>query len=81
MARPAVASSLIPRLGLSTPSPNPFALTSTPCCCKTAQAVVSLSSAEAEFYEAVKAAAARTGCVSKMRDLGVVDADFRRCFP
>ena len=34
MARPAVASSLISRLGLSTPSPNPFALTSTPCCCK-----------------------------------------------
>ena len=34
MARPAVASSLISRLGLSIPSPNPFALTSTPCCCK-----------------------------------------------
>ena len=33
MARPAVASSLISRLGLSTPSPNPLALTSTPCCC------------------------------------------------
>ena len=33
IARPAVASSLISRLGLSTPSPNPFALTSTPCCC------------------------------------------------
>ena len=29
-----VASNLIPRLGLSTPSPNPFAWTSTPCCCK-----------------------------------------------
>ena len=34
MARPAVASSLISRPALSTPSPNPFALTSTPCCCK-----------------------------------------------
>ena len=34
MARPAVASSLISRLGLSIPSPDPFALTSTPCCCK-----------------------------------------------
>ena len=35
MAHPAVASSLIPRLGLSIPSPDPFAVTSTPCCCKT----------------------------------------------
>ena len=34
MARLAVASSLISMLRLSTPSPNPFALTSTPCCCK-----------------------------------------------
>ena len=34
--------------------------------------VVSLSSAEAEFYEAVKAAAAGIGCVSMMRDLGVI---------
>ena len=33
MARLAVASSLISTLGLSTPSPHPFALTSTPCCC------------------------------------------------
>ena len=33
MARPVVASSLISRLGLSTPSPDPFVLTSTPCCC------------------------------------------------
>ena len=32
MARPAVASTLISRLGLSPPSPNPFALTLTPCC-------------------------------------------------
>ena len=38
----------------------------------TAQAVVSLSSAEAEFYAAVKAAAAGNGCVSMMRDLGVI---------
>ena len=38
----------------------------------TTQAVVSLSSAEAEFYAAVKAAAAGIGCVSVMRDLGVV---------
>ena len=37
----------------------------------TTQAVVSLSSAEAEFYAAVKAAGAGTGCVSMMRDLGV----------
>ena len=36
------------------------------------QAVFSLSSAEAEFYEAVKAAAAGIGCVSMQRDLGVV---------
>ena len=35
MARPAVASSLISRLRLSTPSPYSFALTSTPCCYKT----------------------------------------------
>ena len=34
MTRPAVASNLISRLRLSTPSSNPFALTSTPCCCK-----------------------------------------------
>ena len=38
----------------------------------TTQAVVSLSSAEAEFYAAVKAAAAGIGCVSMMRDLGVI---------
>ena len=38
----------------------------------TTQAVVSLSSAEAEFYAAVKAAAAGIGCVSMMRDLGVL---------
>ena len=38
----------------------------------TTQAVVGLSSAEAEFYTAVKAAAAGIGCVSMMRDLGVV---------
>ena len=38
----------------------------------TTQAVVSLSSAEAEFYAAVKAAAAGICCVSMMRDLGVV---------
>ena len=34
--------------------------------------VVSLSSAGAEFYAAVKAAAAGIGCVSMMRDLGVI---------
>ena len=34
--------------------------------------VNSLSSAEAEFYAAVKAAAAGIGCVSMMRDLGVM---------
>ena len=38
----------------------------------TTQAVVSLSSAEAEIYAAVKAAAAGIGCVSMMRDLGVM---------
>ena len=38
----------------------------------TTQAVVSLSSAEAEFYAAVNAAAAGTGCVSMMRDLEVI---------
>ena len=38
----------------------------------TTQAVVSLSSAEAEFYAAVKTAAAGIGCVSMMRDLGVI---------
>ena len=38
----------------------------------TTQAVVSLSSAEAEFYAAVKAAAAGIRCVSMMRDLGVI---------
>ena len=38
----------------------------------TTQAVVSLSSAEAEFYAAVKAAAAGIGFVSMMRDLGVM---------
>ena len=38
----------------------------------TTQAVVSLSSAEAEIYAAVKAAAAGIGCVSMLRDLGVV---------
>ena len=38
----------------------------------TTQAVVSLSSVESEFYAAVKAAAAGIGCVSMMRDLGVI---------
>ena len=38
----------------------------------TTQAVVSLWSAEADFYAAVKAAAAGIGCVSMMRDLGVI---------
>ena len=38
----------------------------------TTQTVVSLSSDEAEFYAAVKAAAAGIGCVSMMRDLGVM---------
>ena len=38
----------------------------------TTQAVVSLSSAEAAFYAAFKAAAAGIGCVSMMRDLGVM---------
>ena len=38
----------------------------------TPQAVVSLSSAEAEFYAAVNAAAAGIGCFSMMRDLGVM---------
>ena len=36
------------------------------------QAVVSLSSAEAEFYAAVKAAAAGIGCVSMISGLGVI---------
>ena len=35
----------------------------------TTQAVVSLSSAEAEFYAAVNAAAAGIGCVSMLHDL------------
>ena len=43
----------------------------------TTQAVVSLSSAEAEFYAAVKAAAAGIGCVSMLRDLRVVFATTR----
>ena len=34
MARPVAASSLISRLRLSTTSPDPFALSSTPCCSK-----------------------------------------------
>ena len=34
--------------------------------------IFSLSSAEAEFYAAVKAAAAGIGCVSMMRDIGVM---------
>ena len=38
----------------------------------TTQAVVSHSSAEAEIYAAVKAAAAGIGCFSMMRDLGVI---------
>ena len=38
----------------------------------TTQTVVSLSRAEPEFYAAVKAAAAGIGCVSMMRDLGVI---------
>ena len=38
----------------------------------TTQAVVSLSSAEAEFCASIKAAAAGIGCVSKVRDLGVM---------
>ena len=38
----------------------------------TTQAVVSLSSAEAELYTEVKAEAAGIGCVSMMRDLGVM---------
>ena len=38
----------------------------------TTQAVVTLSSAEAEFCAAVKSAAAGIGCVSMMRDLGVI---------
>ena len=38
----------------------------------TTQAVASFSSAEAEFYAVVKAAAAGIGCVSKMRDFGVM---------
>ena len=38
----------------------------------TTQAVVSLSSAEAEFYTVVKTAAAGIGCVSMMRNFGVV---------
>ena len=38
----------------------------------TTQAVVSISCGEAEFYAAVKAAAAGIGCVSMMRDLGVI---------
>ena len=41
-------------------------------CTSTTQAVVSFSSAEAEFYAAVKATAAGIGCVSMMRDLGVI---------
>ena len=36
------------------------------------QVVVSLSSAQAEFYAAVKAAASGIGCVSMMRGLGVI---------
>ena len=42
------------------------------CKISTTQAVFSLSSAEAEFYAAVKAAASGIGCVSTMRDLGVM---------
>ena len=38
----------------------------------TTQAVVSLSGAEAEFHASVKAAADGIGCVSMLRDLGVV---------
>ena len=38
----------------------------------TTRAVVRLLRAEAEFYAAVKSAAAGIGCVSMMRDLGVV---------
>ena len=41
-------------------------------CTSTTQAVVSLSSAEAEFYAAVKAASSGNGSVSMMRDVGVI---------
>ena len=80
MARPAVASSLISRLGLSTPSPNPFALTSTPCCCKITPRSRIIETQPIPAAAALTAALNSASALERLTTACVVDVDFRRCF-
>ena len=69
MVRPAVASNLISKLGLSIPLPSPFALTSTPSCCKTTPRSRNIETLP------IPAAAALTATTC------VVEVDSSRCLP
>ena len=81
MARPAVASNLISRLGLSTPSPNPFALTSTPCCCNIIPRSRIIETQPISAAAALTAAWNSASALERLTTACVVDVDFKRCFP
>ena len=81
MARPAVASSLISRLGLSTPSPDPFALTSTPCYCNTTPRSRIIETQPIPAAAALTAAQNSAPALERLTTVCVVDVDFRRCSP
>ena len=80
MARPAVASNLMSRLGLSIPSSNPFALTSTPCCCKTTPRSRIIETQPIPAAAALTAAWKSASELERLTTASVVDVDFRRCF-
>ena len=81
MARPAVASSLISRPGLSTPPPNPFALTSTPYCCKITPRSRIIETQPIPVAAALTAAWNSASALERLTTACVVDVDFKRCFP
>ena len=81
MARPAVASSLISRLRLSTPSPDLFALTPTPCCCKITPRSRIIETQPIPAAAALTAAWNSASALERLTTACVVDVDFRRCLP
>ena len=79
MTRPAVASSLISRLGLSIPPPGPFALTSTPCCCKTTPRSHIKEKQPIPAAPALTAALNSAAALERLTIACVVNVDFTRC--
>ena len=77
-ARPTVASSSISRLGLSTPSPNPFALTSTRCY-KIAPRSRIFETQPIPEAATLTAAQKSASALERLTTACVFDVDFKRC--